>query len=129
MVMKIKLKDLWGDYLLITILGIIAFLMLSVRIIYQIKNRGKIEQPEIIQIPEKLLEPAPTMSDEDFERKFPLWRLLPYEEDDFVIEKYTEPQVLKIRLKKGKREEAVEKIIEWIDKNKGNSEIHRIVWE
>jgi len=127
--MKIKVKDLWGDYLLITILAIIAFLMLSVRIVYQLKNRGKIDQPETIQIPETLSEPAPTISDEDFERKFPLWRLLPYEEESFAIEKYTEPQVLKVRLKKGKKEEVMEKIIEWIDKNEGNSETHRVVWE
>ena len=103
--------------------------MLSVRIVYQLKNRGKIDQPETIQIPETLSEPAPTISDEDFERKFPLWRLLPYEEESFAIEKYTEPQVLKVRLKKGKKEEVMEKIIEWIDKNEGNSETHRVVWE
>jgi len=34
-----KLKNLFGDYLLITILAIIALLMLAVRIIYRIKNK------------------------------------------------------------------------------------------
>ena len=33
------MKQLFGDYLLITILAIIALLMLAVRIIYRIKNK------------------------------------------------------------------------------------------
>jgi len=44
-----KFKNLFGDYLLITILAIIALVMLTVRIIYRIKNKEEfVKQSSLI---------------------------------------------------------------------------------
>jgi hypothetical protein len=122
-----KLKSLLGDYLLITILAIIALAMLTIRVMYTVSNKGKIiikETPKTI-----VSSPVPTGGDAEFNKKFPLWKLLPYTGEGFVVEKYTEPLVLKVSLVKGEKSVAIEKIIEWVKENGIDSETHKIVWE
>jgi len=123
-----KLKSLFDGYWLMKVLVIIAMTMLMVRVAYTVKNIGK---TEIIEEPQKIIipTPTPTISRNDFEIKYPLWQLLPYTGDGFVVEKYAEPLLLKVSINKGNRETVIEKIAKWIEENGINPETHKIIWE
>ncbi|MFA5828484.1 MAG: hypothetical protein WC841_03970 [Candidatus Shapirobacteria bacterium] len=124
-----KLKDLVGDYLLITILAVIALLMLLTRIIYTAGNKRQNDSRELLKTTVPSLAPTPTSSNIDFEKSYPLWKLLPYTGDGFVVEKYTEPLVLKVSLEKGEKSAGIEKVEKWLEENEISPETHVIVWE
>ena len=123
-----KLKNLFDGYWLMTVLVIIALVMLTIRVVYTAKNKGK---PETIKEPQKIIVPVltPTTRVVDFETSYPLWQLLPYAGDGFVVEKYAEPLVLKVSLKKGEKGTVTKAVAGWIEKNGINPETHKIVWE
>jgi len=123
-----KLKDLFGEYFLITILGIVALLMLSIRLVYKINNK-ETKQPVPLTITLPTTTPVPTDTEEEFGKKFPLWKLLPYAGEGFVVEKYTEPLTLKVLVEQGSKEKAAEKVIEWMEENQIEAETHNVVWE
>ena len=120
-----KWKSFLGENLVVTILVAMVVLMLLIRVIYTVKDKTQTKEILKTVIPTVI----PTINDSDFEKNYPLWQLLPYTGDGFIVEKYTEPLVLKISLIKGEKATAVEKIVKWMQENKIDPTTHTIVWE
>ena len=62
--------------------------------------------------------------------KYPLWSLLPYTEKDFVVDRYVEPLVMAIKIKKEANEKLIsEEVFEWMRENKIATESHKLIFE
>ncbi len=112
-------------YPLVLVLAIIAGLMTITKLRY--KN---VVWPEEV-IPSIYISPTsePSMVPR-INEEYPLWELLPYEGKSFVIERYTSPGVLSVKIDKGVNEEMVsEEIYEWMEENKVATESQRIEYK
>lgn len=122
-----KLKNLLGEYWLVTVLAVIALSMLIIRVVYTIGGK---ENTNIQATPTALpVVLTPTTSKVDYEKNYPLWQLLPFTGEGFVVEKYLQPLVLKVSIVKGEKVGITKKIVEWMEENGVNPELHSIVWE
>lgn len=109
-------------YRLIILLLIIATAMGVVKFKYR---NVKWEQKEVLQTSS----PSPTISPQ-INIEYPLWEKLPFKRDDYVVERYTEPNTLLIKLgEEMEKEKIKEEIYNWMRENKVATESHRLIFE
>lgn len=71
--------------------------------------------------------PTPTVTKNE-DRDYPLWRLLPYSGDGFVVDRYTAPWTLTVKIIKGSKVETEKKVGEWLKAQGEAGKNHRIEW-
>jgi len=71
---------------------------------------------------------APTSAPE-INLDYPLWELLPYAGNGFIIDRYSEPQVLIIKTKSINRKAITEEINRWLLENKIATESYKLIFE
>ena len=63
------------------------------------------------------------------EKNYPLWKLLPYNTNDFIISHYTAPLTLVVKKKSSKKIDFLEKEVRnWIRKQGVDPQTHQIIW-
>lgn len=108
-------------YWLIVVLSMVAVGMGIVKISYQLPvNSDQLEEI----IPTTV--PTPTTTSID-EADYPLWRLLPYSEVGFVVDRYIEPLTLMVEIQGLDKLIVAEAIGKWMTENGVNPETHKIV--
>ncbi|MFA6007277.1 MAG: hypothetical protein WC784_01355 [Candidatus Shapirobacteria bacterium] len=60
---------------------------------------------------------------------YPLWKLLPYTGKDFVVDRYTQPLTLAIKIKSVDKKIVTEEVYQWMLDNKVATESHKLVFE
>ncbi|HPJ17336.1 MAG TPA: hypothetical protein PK639_03890 [Candidatus Woesebacteria bacterium] len=90
-------------YGLLTVLLLVAFLMLVVKV----KNRNVVYQPISIN-------PTPTARPTINYKIYPLWDYLPHTEKDFVVEKYIEANTLEVKIISGNKTVIEKKVNDWL---------------
>jgi hypothetical protein len=72
--------------------------------------------------------PSPTSAPQS-DVNYPLWALLPYTGKDFVVDRYTEPLTLAIKIKSVNQKIVTEEVYQWMLDNKVATESHRLIFE
>lgn len=73
--------------------------------------------------------PSPTIAPQ-INEEYPLWEKLPYRNKDYVIERYTEPGTLLVKINEGVDKKIISQTIyEWMIENKVATESQKIVFE
>lgn len=109
-------------YRLIIVLIIIATAMGVVKFKYR---NVKWEQKEVILI----VTPSPTISPQ-INVEYPLWEKLPYKGNGYVVERYTEPNTLLVKVDEEVNEEKVkEEINNLMRENSVATESHKLIIE
>ncbi|OGL52212.1 hypothetical protein A3K55_00140 [Candidatus Shapirobacteria bacterium RBG_13_44_7] len=113
-------KNNFKKYKVIWVLAIIVLGMGLVRWKYGYKGGGE----EVAPIaPTVTPEPTVSIDEEDY----PLWRLLPYSEVGFTVDRYIEPLTLMVYIQGVDEKIVAKKIGEWMGKNGVVPETHKIV--
>lgn len=131
-------------YQLILILSFIAGIMVILKLFYEPEipvTTNKIIQinptivPTIIAIP---TEPTATDSsqeasqsaswEKEADKLMPLWRLLPYQGEGFVVESYIDEETIVVTLKNKTKSEVLVAVKAWINKNGVDAEKQKIEW-
>lgn len=60
---------------------------------------------------------------------YPLWKLLPYTEKDFVVDRYTQPLTLAIKTENVNKKIVTQEVYKWMLENKVATESHKLVFE
>lgn len=63
------------------------------------------------------------------DKDYPLWTLLPYTGNDFVIDRYSEPLVLAVKTKSVNRKVITQEVYKWLLENNVATESHKLVFE
>ena len=112
-------------YPLVLALAILVGLMTITKIRY--KN---VVWPEEV-IPSIYISPTsgPPMTPR-INEEYPLWELLPYEGKNFIVERYTSPGVLSVKIDKGVDKKKIdEEIYKWMEENKVATESQKIEYK
>lgn len=66
-------------------------------------------------------------TDEEINKDQPLWKLLPYETEEYKVSHYIKPLTLVVYLKGGADKAQVEsEVLNWIKENGGNEKLHKL---
>ena len=60
---------------------------------------------------------------------YPLWKLLPYTGKDFIVDRYTQPLTLAIKIKNVDKKIVTQEVYQWMLKNKVATESHKLIFE
>lgn len=112
-------------YPLVLALAILVGLMTITKIRYKNVVWPEEVKPSIYISPTSEPSVAPRINEE-----YPLWELLPYEGKNFIIERYTSPGVLSVKINKGADEKKIsEEIYKWIEENKVATESQKLEYK
>jgi hypothetical protein len=72
--------------------------------------------------------PGPTSAPQS-DVNYPLWKLLPYTGKDFVVDRYTQPLTLAVKIKNVDKKIVTQEVYRWMLDNKVATESHKLVFE
>ncbi|MEL7666362.1 MAG: hypothetical protein AAGU06_02955 [Candidatus Shapirobacteria bacterium] len=112
-------------YPLVLALAILVGLMTITKIRYKNVVWPEEVKPSIYISPTSEPSVAPRINEE-----YPLWELLPYEGKNFIVERYTSPGVLSVKIDKGVDKKKIdEEIYKWMEENKVATESQKIEYK
>ena len=114
-----KLKKFY-KYRLVILLAVIVGIMGVTKIRYR---DVKWEESVALITPTVFPTQAPKINE-----NYPLWELLPYSGDNFIVDRYVEPNVLAIKTNE-KIELIEEEVYKWMRENKVATESHKLIFE
>jgi len=112
-------------YPLVLALAILVGLMTITKIRYKNVVWPEEVKPSIYISPTSEPPVTPRINEE-----YPLWELLPYEGKNFIVERYTSPGVLSVKIDKGVDKKKIdEEIYKWMEENKVATESQKIEYK
>lgn len=117
-------------YFIVILLFFLVIILIFLKIFYSDKTQNQIAVVE--PTPTSTIEPTPTIElSIDVIGNYPLYKLIPYKTEDFIVSGYVEPLILDVKtLNKSKTKTEMEDEIKlWINNNGIDSNTHKIIWD
>ena len=122
----------FSKYQLILFLSFVGGLLFAVKSFYKVPKEVVVvvATPTTIPLATPQVSPSPTATNYEMiaDKLMPLWRYLPYQGKDFIVENYLEEGVLIVSLHGATKAEAATAIKAWMDSHKVDSTTHTIEW-
>jgi hypothetical protein len=119
-------------YQIVIVLCVVAAIMSVIKIKNQkviIQNNGEIPETSPAIKPTIWPTSRPTIDEKQFDREYPLWRLLPYSGNGFVANRYIEPLTLMVKAVGVDEKVAAKEIVKWMMSHQVRPESHKIIFE
>ncbi len=120
-------RGFWQRYGLVLVLGIVAVLMVAIKIRYsKVEWVVENENATVILTPTEIPKPTERVLQN---MDYPLWQELPYKGEGFVIDRYINESTVVV-IPKGLDKKIVEKEVwNWFEENNVATEEMKISWE
>lgn len=129
------MKSFWRRYLIVIFLSFAVVTMAIIKYNYQLSQKDGTETvtptatKTITAIPTTVTEPIVPTETEVIDADYPLWDKLPYSGRGFVIDRYTDPLTLAVKIKGIDKKIIKQDVDIWLEENGVNPETHEVVWE
>lgn len=118
-------------YSVVIFLFFLVIVLFFLKFLYGEKVSNRTAVTESTPTSTVAIKPTPTIElSMDVVGNYPLYKLMPYETDDFIVSGYIEPLILNVKtLNKSKSLSEIEgEVRNWIKENGVNPDSHKIIW-
>ncbi len=125
------MKQTLEKYQIIIYLVLVIMIMAVIKVKYgatEENSKDKTQSPLITPTVEELKPTSPAATPTiDPKDDYPLWRLLPYSGEGFVVDKYTAPMTLEMTITTATSQDASKAVKEWINSFPEIKRQHKII--